>query len=512
MRAASTLYTLLSACPLLAQGPWQLSSGQQPAATSGPTTGTEKLLVADFEGDRFPDVIIYGGGNQGSQLYLIRNHGPVGYGSEEQVLPAGSAPITRVLAADVDLDGDMDLLVCFGSTGAGWQDPAYVNKLLINDGTGHFTDETAQRWPTGAYSTMDALVIDVNGDGLPDIVECNIGPHKLFLGQPGGTFIDATTTHWSGGSTYGWQIAASDVDGDGSPDLLITGGQLIMAGRDWLYLNDGQGHFRDETWRLPPRPNDFAVAMGDIDGDGDVDLFLGVRWLGHPSHLLSSQVLRNNGSGLFTVDPTALPAQPLFDVHSDARMVDVDGDGDLDLVVEALVNNSTSLFFNDGTGHFTAGLGLLPALPSCLGLPVFVPADVDADGDRDLVTASALCTQRVFVFHSLQRHLTAAAPPRIGQPFQLDLDGQPNGIGILGVALGSQFLPLPPLGTLQLDLHWYALLGAVALDSSGHGTLTVPIPQVPGIAGVNVYLQGFVTTSPWGVETFTNAFGTTIGP
>jgi hypothetical protein len=486
-----------------------VSPGQQPTTTH-PIGAYQKILVADLDGDGFPDLIPYGGGINGP-VYLIRNHGSLGYGSEELLLPAPLPPITKIIAADVDLDGDLDLLVLFGDSSGASASP---NLLLINDGSGHFTDQTAQRWPTGFYSTMDAVVVDVNHDGWPDIVECNIYPHHhLFLGQPNGVFIDATN-NLPGNSPYGWQIAAGDIDGDGSPDLVIVGGLPSAAGgRDWLWLNDGQGHFRDESWRIPTRINDYAVAVGDIDGDGHADLVLGVQVTGgQPAAVLHSQVLRNNGSGVFTVDPSALPPQGPYDWHADARLVDVDGDGYLDLVIEARITYSGSLFFNDGTGHFTPGWSRLPAVPSCFGMPMVVPADMDADGDLDLVTIPVACPQRIYVFHSLRRHLTAAASPRVGQPFQIDLNGQPNGLGVLGIALGHQFLRLPPVGTLQLDLTHYALVGPTGLDSAGHAAVTLPVPQLPALSGVPLYLQGLVTSAPWNLMTFTNALGQTIGP
>jgi hypothetical protein len=511
MRAFQLLAILMCGAYLASQSPWQISAEQQPITTQ-PIGAYQKTLVADLEGDGFPDIVIYGGPSTGIPLYLIRNHGPSGYGAQEQILPGNLGPFRKVIAADVDRDGDLDLLVLFGDS-SGASGPGFINRLLINDGTGHFTDQTPQRWPTGPYSTMDAIVLDVNHDGWPDIVECNIGQHRLFLGQPNGVFVDATN-NLPGNSTYGWQLAAGDIDGDGSPDLLIVGGLFGSAGgRDWLWLNDGQGHFRDESWRIPPRPNDFAVALGDIDGDGDVDLFLGVQMTFQIGALPHSQVLRNNGSGLFAVDPTALPPQGLYDFHSDARLVDLDGDGYRDLVMESQVAYGGTLFFNDGSGHFLPGWNRLPPVPtSCFGTPVVVPADMDADGDIDLVAISVQCAQRIYVFHSLRRHLTAAVSPRLGQPFQVDLNGQVSGIGVLGIALGNQFLSLPPIGTLQLDLTHYALFGPTALDTAGHASLALPIPQVPDLAGINLYLQGFVTSAPWSLMMFTNALREIIGP
>jgi hypothetical protein len=108
--------------------------------------------------------------------------------------------------------------------------------------------------------------------------------------------------------------------------------------------------------------------------------------------------------------------------------------------------------------------------------------------------------------------VVAAAAPRIGQPYVADLYGQANGVGILGVSLGTLLAPLPPYGNLQVDPGSLFLWPAVsALDGNGHGTLTIPVPAASGLVGLRLFLQGLVTARPFGALRFTNGLGERIG-
>ncbi len=503
----------LSSLPrLTGQAPWVPFASQQPSLIhpwTAPIMSGRQIVLGDVTGNGFPDILIYGG--QGATIDVVRNLGPRGY-APELTLPAYSAPAAntaKVLCADVDLDGDLDLLVLHGSSGAGWNDPAFRNVMLINDGVGNFSDQTAQRWPTGLYSTMDGLVLDVNGDGLPDIVECNMAQHRLFLGQPGGIFLDSTASHIPGGlPQYGWGVAAGDVDGNGSPDLVFACGQGLAVGSDVLLLNDGTGRFQNMSFRLPNRINDIGVAMGDVDGDGDVDIVFGITFSAYANGSRNLGLLRNNGQGFFVDDPTGFPPRLVgLDNNYHAALLDIDGDGDMDAVFRS--NQVRTLFFNDGAGRFNEDWPALSA-PACFGQPTISSADMDRDGDLDLVAISVQCTQRLFVLHSLRRHLIAAPAPRrsqalrIGDDLVIDLHGETPGATVLGLALAGRFQPMPPFGTLQLDLGTLAVLGPITLDASGHAGLTLPVPRRNTLIGIDLHLQA-LTIGQNGAPRLTNA-------
>lgn len=187
---------------------------------------------------------------------------------------------------------------------------------------------------------------DVNGDGLEDLYVC--GPNN----QAGALFLQTKSGHFEKqkGTVMEKDSACEDVDclffdadGDGDLDLFVCSGgneyptsQGSLENR--LYLNDGHGHFTKSMQALPAmniRESSSTITAGDIDGDGDLDLFVGVRLnqgqYGYPCH---SYLLINDGKGHFT-DSTQSLAPSLMGngMITDARWFDYDRDGRMDLVV-----------------------------------------------------------------------------------------------------------------------------------------------------------------------------------
>jgi len=181
----------------------------------------------------------------------------------------------------------------------------------------------------------------------------------------------------------GADLAAGDVDGDGDVDLVVANNQNPNR----LWRNDGRGHFVDATaGRLVtpsvPPPGAFLanstneVDLADIDGDGDLDLLMVNDWD------LPDRVYTNDGLGWFTdVTTTAVQDTPAW--GTDQVVADFDGDGDVDWLV--IHSSSLSLLLNDGTGVFTAApAGSTPAGILTDHASSFA-VDLDLDGDRDVV-------------------------------------------------------------------------------------------------------------------------------
>jgi hypothetical protein len=187
-------------------------------------------------------------------------------------------------------------------------------------------------------------VADVNGDGLDDIyvggAKWQAG--KLFLQQRDGTFRPGSQPAFAADSVAEDVDAAFlDANGDGHPDLFVVSGGNEFWGnaeqlRDRLYMNDGRGGFTRAANALPDFfENGSSVAVGDFNGDGHADLFVGSRVVSRSYGLIpKSHLLQNDGTGLFAdVTLDKAPALSEAGMVSSATWLDYDHDGKLDLVV-----------------------------------------------------------------------------------------------------------------------------------------------------------------------------------
>ena len=187
-------------------------------------------------------------------------------------------------------------------------------------------------------------VADVNGDGLDDfyVGGAKWQPGRLFIQQHDGTFRVSPQPAFVADS-LSEDIGASflDANGDGRQDLLVVSGGNEFWGeqdalRPRLYLNDGHGNFQRVRDALPNIfENGSCVAVGDFNGDGQPDLFIGSRVVSKSYGVIpKSHLLENDGTGRFTdVTLEKAPALSEAGMVSSATWIDYDHDGKLDLVV-----------------------------------------------------------------------------------------------------------------------------------------------------------------------------------
>jgi hypothetical protein len=285
-----------------------------------------------------------------SQYFSLLNHYVALPGYRPQAI---FSPVT----ADLNRDGHQDLLV-FGASypwGAYTQPTPQAGAVLFGNGLGGFVAAPESTFPTASLLTVHPrkiVVEDFNGDGRPDV------------------FV----------ASHGW---------DTHP---------FPGEQNRLYLSQGES-WVDATDRLPVL-QDFThtAAAGDIDGDGDVDLFVGNGYAGQ-NHILS-YLLVNDGAGHFAVDRSAIPATGGSVLDFDtahhfpgATLADLDGDRLPDLIVTADASASydtlrqSVVLWNQGGRFVESAMTSLPAtalLPNQIVLDAR-PADVNGDGLQDLL-------------------------------------------------------------------------------------------------------------------------------
>ena len=231
---------------------------------------------------------------------------------------------------------------------------------------------------------------DVNGDGTTDIIIPGPkGMHCMrYLGAANGTF---TGTEISTVTPDAEHQAAHlfDADQDGDLDLYLASGGVEITEyssllQDQLFFNDGQGNFTAPRQIFPneQKLSTLAVHSGDIDGDGDLDLFVGERIrIGRYGEQCSGFILENDGQGNFS-DVTASYYPGLKDIGmiTDARWCDLNGDELLDLVIAGEFME-VYLLLNEGGSLSRINL---PFANSGFWNRLYL-IDVDADQDLDIV-------------------------------------------------------------------------------------------------------------------------------
>ncbi|MGQ0552447.1 MAG: FG-GAP repeat domain-containing protein [Planctomycetota bacterium] len=299
-----------------------------------------KMVIAeDFDNDGDPD-LAYASGSTGSPPRLLLNDGTGNFTDVTlSQMPLLFLRSFSIVAGDVEGDGDLDLAVSDGGTFGG---VAAQARLLINDGAANFTDETAQQMPVDLFNCQDITFLDFDGDFDVDMLLTGKGAAgkrgRLYLNSGAGHFVISAVMNEVGtGATYEGDWA--DLDGDNDFDCSI---QSINGANEGWARNDGTGAAMAEfTFPAPNGGDDNELAHLDYDNDGDPDCFVG-------SLAGQEKLYRNDGGGVFVNHNAAIQAQA--DSTLDFGFADLDGNGTYDMVTAQgeSGNFTNKIYFNNG--------------------------------------------------------------------------------------------------------------------------------------------------------------------
>ena len=256
---------------------------------------------------------------------------------------------------------------------------------------------------------INSTLIDFDGDGDDDLIVLDTAPAtnpetrrriRAFRNN-GGTFVDATDAVLGNVTmVLGRDAIVKDFNGDGHPDLLIAGHGTdtfpFPGEQTRLFMGTADGRLVDESATRLPQKSYFthSIAAADIDGDGDIDIFMGNLYVAPGGK--GPRFYLNDGHGFFTEATDRLPADiasnQLGSTYSACLLVDVNGDGYSDLLLGGIDGSPNEVLLNDRTGHFLpANRALLPPkLFGINGVTVAIrSADFNGDGKPDLIVSTS---------------------------------------------------------------------------------------------------------------------------
>lgn len=351
----------------------------------------EGVAFADLDADGDADIVVLG--DASGKIGVYENDGAGVFIDRSAGIP-GLHPLTSgVTAADVDRDGDLDLHITRRQK---------ADRLFRNDGDFNFQEIG---WTAGIADTGDghgAAWADVDGDGWIDLYLCDRdGPNSLFrnLGLGFGGIVsfadEAVARGVDRGNDPSFAASFFDMDEDGDPDLYLANdhGLGCVAASNHLFRND-DGVFTDVTDAGNQACLDaMCVAVGDFDGDGLQDLFSTNTPSGHA-------LMLNGGDGPWERAEVEAGVAG-YAVGWGSTFFDFDHDGMLDLYV--CHANSTNRLYRNTAVWPTEDVSAAAAVDDSAANFACAVGDVDGDGDLDLLVSGGDVPIRLFINHTGQQ-------------------------------------------------------------------------------------------------------------
>lgn len=413
--------------------------------------GITGLALADMNQDGALDLVA-GTSGPVPTVHVLLNDGAGVLSVAHSIAVEGSFSSSPSVA-DVDLDGAVDVLV-----GTKTSSTEGTILRLAGDGQGGLQD------PVAVFPLLVTRLgtTDLDGDGRPDIVATSAAELHVLNGLGDGEFSPPTSTPAPGPVN---QLLLGDLNGDGRGDIVLTDSML------WTLLTDERGNIGAAVAGPIGQPNQ-AASLGDIDGDGDLDIFGTLQSecvSGAESHC--AQLLVNDGSGSFA-------APEAFLVGRDPRVIRAghfDGDAFPDLLCfqdsQSFGGNSTkwiAVVRGGPDGHLQTPETINIAVDaSCVAA-----GDLDEDGDLDVVSGGLGASARVYLNDGAGN---LGSPTTVAMGSGADLRDMLlvdlNNDGILDLAVTRDpYSPSSPLGAaVRLGIGGGQFGAAQVVDCGGDG-------------------------------------------
>jgi hypothetical protein len=329
-------------------------------------SGAQSVFAADMDGDGDMDIISASDGDDTIAWY--ENDGTADPSWTASNIDTNADEAKSVFAADMDNDGDMDIIsASMNDDTIAWYE---------NDGESD-PSWTASNIDTNAVSARSVFAADMDGDGDMDIVSASYSDSTIAWYENDGAADPSWAASDIATSASGaMSVFAADMDGDGDIDILSA--SKLDDTIAW-YENNGAA---DPSWAASDIDTNadgaFSVFAADMDNDGDMDI------------LSASDV--DDTIAWYENDGAANPSWTASDIDTNADnaksvfAADMDNDGDMDILSASDGDSTIAWYENDGAADpsWTAS----DIATSAYGATSVFAADMDGDGDMDIVSAS----------------------------------------------------------------------------------------------------------------------------
>jgi len=332
------------------------------------------IEVADLNSDKRNDLVIANGDDSSAAILLGSGKGNF-IGAKGSPFAAGCTP-NDIAIADINKDAKLDLI--FAN-----HDRKHLT-VLAGDGKGGFSPLQGSPFAVEVKPhTHGVAVADFNADGFPDMLTDSWGDNRLAIlfGNSRHQFNGPVKYLDVGKHPY-QRARVADLNKDGKPDIVTTN---LDSDNSTILLGLGNGSFKEAAGSPFACGNSpFGVAIGDVNGDGNLDLAV----INSPTITSSNTghdgltVLLGNGKGGFKT----MPGSPFATGTSPSRVAvgDLNGDGIADIAVANYRSGNVSIYLMNING--VAAIYIIPTGNEADGIAI---ADLDGDGKNDIAVGNS---------------------------------------------------------------------------------------------------------------------------